>query len=290
MMATTRRTFLQILAPGISGSVAGAAQTGRLSGLRIGVMDTTMRLAGKPEAVALAGELGFEGLQISIGRQGADGRLRLADPDLQARYQAEARKHKIRLVSTYLDILHVTCLKNDPLAKKWVIEGIEITRRLKAEILMLVFFGKCSLDTSEEIDSATHVLKELAPMAKRAGVVLGFENTLSAQDNARVLDRVGSEALKVYYDVGNATNLGGFDPSAEIRRLGRNRICQFHFKDKGYIGEGKVDFPVVIQAIAAINFRGFAVLETSSPSGSVGEDLRRNLAYTRRVVTESTRR
>ena len=287
-MATTRRTLLRSLAPGVLGAAAWSAKAKKPSGLRIGVMDTSMRMAGKPEAVALARELGFEGIQISIGRQGADGRLRLADREIQARYLAEAKKQKIQLASTYLDILHVNCLKNDPLAKKWVLEGIEITRRLNAGILMIVFFGKCSLNTPEETDTTAGFLKEIAPVAKKAGVVLGFENTLSAQDDARVLERVGSEALKVYYDVGNATNLGGFDAPAEIRLLKRNRICQFHFKDKGYMGEGKVDFPAAIRAIAEIGFRGFAVLETSSPSGSISEDLRRNLAYTRRVLGETT--
>src|ERR1035441_9297067 len=36
--------------------------------------------------------------------------------------------------------------------------------------------------------------------------------------------------LKVYYDVGNCTQ-AGFDVVKEIRWLGKDRICQFHFKD-----------------------------------------------------------
>ena len=127
-------------------------------------------------------------------------------------------------------------------------------------------------------------LKELAPEAAKAGVTLGFENTLSARDNARVLDAVASDALKVFYDVGNSTNVGGFDVPEEIRWLGARRICQFHWKDKGYLGEGKVDMPAVARATAEIGFRGFAVMETSAPSGSVEDDLRRNLAYARRVL------
>jgi sugar phosphate isomerase/epimerase len=151
---------------------------------------------------------------------------------------------------------------------------------------MLVFFGKCSLDTPEEIDSTAGFLKQLAPAAEAAGVALGFENTLSAEANMRVLERVGSERLKVFYDIGNSTNIGGFNVPEEIRRLGGKRICQFHFKDKGYMGEGKVDLPAVMRAIAEAAFHGFAVLETSSPSGSVADDLRRNLTYTRRVIDE----
>ena len=104
---------------------------------------------------------------------------------------------------------------------------------------------------------------------------------LKAEDNARALDRVASDAFKVYYDVGNSTNLVGVDAAKEIRWLGRSRICQFHFKDKGYLGQGKVDFPAVMAAVQAIGFRGYANLETSAPSGSIADDLKKNTAFLR---------
>lgn len=274
----TRRGLLQ--AAGLSLACGAAAAKPKL---QVGVMDTTLRQAGKPEAVELAARLGFEGIQISIGRQPQEGRLPLSDRGLQQRYLEALGKHRIAPASTYLDILHINCLKNDPQGARWVSEGIALTRALKTRILMLVFFGKCAL-TSAELDSVVGPLKELAPEARKAGVVLGFENTLSAEDNLRVLDKVGSPALQVYYDIGNSTNMGGFDVPAEIRSLGRRRICQFHFKDKGYLGEGKVDVRAALKAIRAIGFQGFTVLETSSPSGNVEADLRRNLGYLRGLL------
>ena len=256
--------------------------------LRIGVMDASLRLGGKLEAVSFAAKLGFEGIQVSIGRP-SGGKLPLSSSQLQASYLAAARQHNIALTSTYLDVLHVNCLKNnksDPLASRWVMDGIEITRNLKCRVLMIVFFGKCALDLRGEIDAVTDALKDLAPEAERAGVVLGFENTLSARDNMYILDKVGSNALQVYYDVGNSTNMGGFDAPWEIRNLERKRICQVHLKDKGYMGEGKVNFPEVMRALAEIGYDGFGVLETSTVSGSVEEDMRRNLAYTRKLLAE----
>jgi hypothetical protein len=53
-------------------------------------------------------------------------------------------------------------------------------------------------------------LKELAPAAEKAGVDLGLEDTISAEDNVRIMERAGSPAVRVYYDVGNSTN-NGFD-------------------------------------------------------------------------------
>ena len=271
----SRREFL---------AASAAALPARTAGLRIGTMDGVLRRSGKPEAIGMAAGFGLAGVQVTLGRPAADGRLPLEDAALQARYLAESKRHGVPIDATYLDILHVNCLKNDPLARQWVRRGIDITRRLKARILMTVFFGNCALAGRAEIDYAADVFRELAPEAEKAGVVIGFENLLPAEDNARALDRVASRAFRIYYDVGNSTNVGGFDVPREIRWLGRDRICQFHFKDQGYLGEGKVDFPAVLRAVAGIGFEGYANLETGAPSGDVAADLRRNLAYLRGLM------
>jgi len=266
----------------IGAALAEAAP--RAAGLRIGVMDGILKLACRPEAIARARGLGFEGLQVTLGRPNAGNRLPLEDASLQERYLEESRKHALPINSTYIDVLHMSCLKSDPAARGWVERGIEITRRLKAGILMTVFFGKCGIESRQELDYVADLFRELAPEAGRAGVILGFENLLTAEDNARAMDRVASEAFKIYYDVGNAANRIGVDPAREIRFLGKDRICQFHFKDDGYLGEGKVDFPAVIAAIREIGFTGFANLETGSPSGDAEADLTRNFNYLKRLL------
>ena len=273
----TRRSFL-------AGAAGSALAAKKPAGLKIGVMDGVLRLSTKPEAVAKAKELGLEGLQVTLGQSKDGGPLSLEDSELQAKFVAESRKHKLPLDATYIDILHVHCLKNDPQARRWVLKVIGITKKLEARILMTVFFGKCSVENRQELEYVADVFKELAPEAEEAGVILGFENLLNAEDNARAMDRVASRAFKIYYDVGNATNMVGVDVAKEIRRLGKDRICQFHFKDKGYLGEGRVDFPAVLQAVADIGFKGYANLETGSPSGSVEADLKRNLEYLRKLM------
>jgi L-ribulose-5-phosphate 3-epimerase len=271
----SRRAFI--------GAAAGAAASLRAktpSGLKIGVMDGVLGLSSKPEAVGVAKSLGLEGLQVTLGRTPAGGLL-LEDSALQAALVAESKKQNLPLDAAYIDILHANCLKNDPKARALVAKGIEVTRNLHAPILMTVFFGKCSVLNRVELDYTADVFKELAPEAERAGILLGFENLLNAEDNARALDRVGSKAFKVYYDVGNSTNMVGVDAAKEIRWLGRDRICQLHFKDKGYLGQGKVDFPAVLAALRDIGFAGYANLETNSPSGSMADDLKKNLSYLR---------
>jgi sugar phosphate isomerase/epimerase len=135
-----------------------------------------------------------------------------------------------------------------------------------------------------ETDYALDAFRELVQEAARSKIVLGFENVLLAGENLRAHDRIGSPFFKIYYDVGNLTNMKGQDAAAEIRKLGRERICQFHFKDKGYLGEGKVDFSAVLSAIHDTAFRGWANLETNSPSGNVEADTQRNLNYLEALI------
>ena len=270
----SRRTLL-------AGGLAAALSAKSPLGVRIGVMDGVVGQSSKPESVAAAKGFGLAGLQVTLGRSPAGDRLLLDDPELQARFAAESGKHRLPLVSTYIDMLHVSCLKSDAHARNWVLKGVEITRKLNARILMTVFFGKCAVESPQELDAVCGAFKELAPEAEKAEVVLGFENLLKAADNMRALERVNSKAFQIYYDVGNATNMVGVDAPAEIRAMGKAAICQLHFKDKGYLGEGKVNYAAVFQALADINYTGYAVLETSAPSGSMEKDLRRNVDYLR---------
>ncbi len=261
-----------------------AARAASPRGLKLGVMDGVAAQPGKPEAVAAAKSFGVAGLQVTLGRTPDGNGLLLDDAGLQARFVSESRKHQISLDATYIDALHANCLKNDPKAPGLVANGIEITRKLGAPILMTVFFGKCSLLSQEEIDYAVGAFRELAPVAEKAGVILGFENLLTAEANARAMDRVASKAFRVYYDVGNATNMVGEDAAKGIRTLGASRICQLHFKDKGYLGQGKVDYPAVLAALADIGYNGYANLETGAPSGDAAGDLRKNIAYLRGLM------
>jgi L-ribulose-5-phosphate 3-epimerase len=278
-MPISRRFFLA------GGLWASRLAWARARSLKIGVTDWNLRLTGKVEAVETAARLKFDGVQISLGRKPIEGRLPLDDTVIQQQYLTASKIHKMPIDSTCLDILHVNYLKNDKLGPKWVADSIPISRKLEARVILLPFFGKGALQTREEMDYVGDVLREIAPEAAKADVILGLEDTISAEDNVRIMERTKSPAVLTYYDVGNSTQ-GGFDVVEEIGWLGKDRICQFHLKDNPhYLGEGKIDFPAVIKAIDEIGFHGFANLETDSPSKAVEDDMIKNLHFIRRLVS-----
>jgi L-ribulose-5-phosphate 3-epimerase len=275
----SRRAFA-LSAAGLAALPAWAKK----SKLKIGVTDWNLRLTGKVEAVALAKQIGFAGVEVSLGRKAGADKLPLDNEELIAQYRAAFRQHGIECAGTCLDILHVNYLKSDKLGQKWVAESIPLSKKLGAKVILLPFFGKGALQTPAEMDFVGDFLKELAPEAKKHGITLGLEDTISAENNVRIMDRSKSSAVKVYYDVGNSTN-GGFDINKELNWLTAKRICQIHLKDNpGYIGQGKIKFPEVMSTIMNLGFAGFANLETDAPSKKIDEDMRKNLAYVEGLI------
>jgi len=271
----TRRALLATVA-----TARFARGTG--SQCRIGITDWNLRLAANLEAIPLAAQLGFDGVQISCGRRLVGDKMPLDNPDVIARCLALSRQHKIPIFGTCADRLHENGLKSDPLAIRWVRDSIRLTRAVGTRVLLLPFFGKWALQTREEMEYVGDALRELAPEAEKADVILGLENTNSAEDNVRIMDRAHSRNVLVYYDVGNSTR-NGFDVVKEIRWLGKDRICQIHLKDNpNYLGEGSIQFVPIMAAIRDIGYTGYAVLETDSKSPATLEgDMRKNLAYIR---------
>ena len=281
MAELSRREFLT---SAVACSMASRLAFAKGTKLRIGVTDWNLNLGANPEAVPLAAKLGFDGLQMSFGRTVVDGKMPVDNPDVVARYLSLSKQHKIPIDGTCVDRLHDNGLKSDPLAPKWVLDSIRLTKALNTKVLLLPFFGRWALHNKDEMDHVGDALRDLGPEAEKAGVILGLENTISAEDNARIMERSRSANVLVYYDVGNSTK-AGFDPVKEIGWLGKDRICQFHLKDNPhYLGEGSIPFPRIIQAIRDIGFSGFANLETDAPSKQLEADMSRNLAYIRKLL------
>jgi L-ribulose-5-phosphate 3-epimerase len=251
--------------------------------LKVGIMDVILGYASSPEAFTMAKRLGFDAIQVSVGKPTGDDRLLLSDGKLQSRILHSSATTQVGIASTYLEILHRDCLKSSPLARTWVREAIRITKTLNAGMVELASFFKCGLNNPSDIDGTIAALRELAPLAEQSGVILGIENALSAEDNLHILDRVGSPAVKIWYDVGNSTNMGHFDVPREIRLLGKDRICQIHIKDKVYLGKGDVDVKGCLEAIADIGYTGFCVLETAVPTGNRVADAATNLKLLREI-------
>jgi sugar phosphate isomerase/epimerase len=277
-MVITRRDFVR----GAAG-LAGVAMLPRAvwsqEKPKIRVGSCSIGMSGAKQA-------GLDGIEVRAGN--AADTLEIADPAVRQRYKDQMKETGLVVSSLMMGLLNSDPLATDPRAPKWLEQSIDGAKDLGAKVILVAFFGKGSLGTrgnvkTADVDIVVERLKAAAPRAKDAGVILALENTLPAEENLKILQRIDNDAVRYYYDVGNLTG-AGYDVPAEIRLL-KDRIAQFHFKDGGsFLGEGKVQFEPIAKAIKEINYQGWIVLECSSPSKDRVADDKRNAEFTRKVL------
>jgi L-ribulose-5-phosphate 3-epimerase len=249
--------------------------------VRFGVCDWTIGKAGDPAAFALAHKLGLEGLQVSLNPAGDS--LALVSLELQKNFFLAAAGSRIAITSFAIGELNNVPLKSDPRAEKWLGQAIDIAASMQVRRVLVPFFGKGDLrKDASGTEAVVGVLKRLAPKAEQKRVLLALESRLSAEDHLKILDAVGSKAVRVYYDVGNAQD-EGYDVAKEIRLLGR-LICEVHAKDtKDLYGKGSMDFVAVKRALDEIGYRGWLVIEGTKLPLGIEQSIAYDLKYLKSV-------
>ncbi len=208
----------------------------------------------------LASEVGLDGVEISFGKPGDKNDLR--EEDVRQQYLQTAKKHGVTISSIAMGLLNQFPFASHSETEKWVADCLEVMPKLNLNVLLLAFFSKGDINGKPELQKEViRRLKRLAPVAEKSGLLIGIESWLNADDLSRIIDAVGSPAVKVYYDVANTTKMG-YDIHKEIRQLGRDAICQFHLKENSaLLGRGEIDFKRVKDSIEAINWRGWLTIE-----------------------------
>lgn len=126
-------------------------------------------------------------------------------------------------------------------------------------------------------ERALSALRELAPVAEELKVTIGVENVwnrflLSPMEMAEFIDKVGSEYVGAYFDVGNVLFLGY--PEHWIKILNK-RIKKVHFKDyrraagdlHGFVDllAGEVNWPEVMEQLVKVGYDDWVTAEMLPP-------------------------
>ncbi len=247
--------------------------------MKVGIRDGMLPVSFE-ESFQKAKEIGFDGVEVCMGVNYREHLLWQDGGINKVNSLAEAADVEIPSLSpggfTAYSFMHPTdSTRSEGIAKLQYLA--ETAPQLGAKVILVPFFGNGTIE-DDHIDAPRFIdgLKAAAETAEKYGISLAIESTLSAEQHQRIIDNVGSSAVGVYYDMGNATGFG-YDSPAEIRSLG-SAISQMHIKDTSgnHAGEGDVDFPAVFDATHAIGYDSWFVLETpgkEDPVASAAKNL-----------------
>jgi hexulose-6-phosphate isomerase len=244
-------------------------------------------LEGKKDfaaAVKQATDLGFQGIEVCLFM---DGPLSIEMGD------ADVAKLRETLDSAGVEAASVTCgalwdnqlTSSDPkkreMGKRIVTRCLEVASKLGATGILVVpgsvetFFMPDAEIVQYDVamQRVEEAVKALAPAAEKSKVAIGIENVwnklfMSPVEARDFVDRIGSEYVGWFFDVGNILALGF--PEQWIAILGK-RIKKVHLKDfrkavgtiNGFVDllEGDVNWPAVMKALKAVGYNDYLIAE-----------------------------
>jgi sugar phosphate isomerase/epimerase len=155
-----------------------------------------------------------------------------------------------------------------------------------------------------QIDAIVRMLKESVKIAADCGVILAIENHIdyTSAEILQILDRVGSDHLKVNFDTGNTLRMME-DPVAAARRLGPYTVAthtkdldacrhvrpeEWFFFSSVPVGTGLIDMPGVVRALKESGYTGVLAVESDHHKDNQDEDVlvAQSIAYLKNLVKE----
>jgi sugar phosphate isomerase/epimerase len=248
---------------------------------KVGACDWSLGKSADLGAFELAKAIGLSGIQVNLGSVAND--LHLRQASVQAQFLAASKSTGVKISSLAIGELNNVPYKSDPRTEQWVADSIDVAKAFGVRVILLAFFAKNDLRNDPAgIQEVIQRLKRVAPKAEKAGVILGIESYLTAEEHLHIMREVGSPAVKVFYDFRNAADAGN-DIFKEIKLLGKSNICELHMKENRLLlGKGSIDWPRVAAALREIGYRGdnWMQIEWAKPDADdVVTAYQHNLAY-----------
>ncbi len=275
----TRRDALKttalLLGAGLAGNLTALAKPR----FRLGACDWSIGPRLNPASFDIAKTIGLQGLQVSYNTK--DDEAGLSVPATLKKIKEAARRSGIAVSSLAIAELNRVPYKSEPRTEAWVWNSVDAAKALGVKVILLAFFGNGELREDEAGQKMViERLKKVAPHAEKQGITLGIESYLSAREHLKIIDAVGSKAVKVYYDSRNSAD-AGHDIYEEIPFLGKDLICELHMKENGFrLGEGTIDWPRVAGLLKKIDYQGWMQIEGAIPKGAnVVETYQHNRRY-----------
>lgn len=248
----------------------------------------------KPGAFPLAHEIGADGVEVDMGglgdRETFDNQL--ARPEVRDQFLAAARAHRLEICSLAMTGFFAQSFAERPTVPRMIRDCVDTLTALDVKVAFLPLGVKGDLQKHPELRPAiVERLRMAGQMAADAGVVIGVETSLSAADEVTLLQEIGSPGIKIYFNFANAVKHGR-DLCAELRTLGRERLCQIHCTNEDGVWlqhDPQIDLPRVKQTLDELGWRGWLVAERSRDAAdprNVKRNFGANVAYLKRVFQE----
>ncbi len=268
-------------------SISGSTQR-----YKIAVCDWMILKRQKLGAFQLTKDIGADGVEVDMGSLG---KLETFDSPIttnavvRQQFLDKARELNLEISSIAMSGFYAQSFAERPTVPRMTQDCIDTMKAMNVKVAFLPLGVLSDLVKHPELRSKiVERLKIVGAQAEKAGVIIGVETELPADEQIKLLDDVGSPAIKLYYNFANALQ-NNRDLIKELTLLGKDRICQIHCTDQDGVwlqDDPKINMPKVKETLDSMGWSGWLVIERSrkaSDSRNVKGNFGANTAYLKSI-------
>jgi alpha-L-rhamnosidase len=235
---------------------------------KVSVCDWMMLKRQKVGAIDLAKELGADGLELDLGGLGKNVSFQNALNDRKTRelFISECNRRGIQFSSLALSAFYGQSFAKRENYEQLMDECIATMQAMGIRVAFLPMGNQSDVVKEPALyPILVERLKVVAKKAEAAGVVIGIETTLTAKEEAKLIDKIHSPAIKSYVNFSSILKRKG-NIIRELQTLGKDRIIQIHASNTdGFWIENDpaLEMAKVKQTLDRMGWSGWLVIERS---------------------------
>ncbi|HLP38223.1 sugar phosphate isomerase/epimerase family protein [Lacibacter sp.] len=261
---------------------------------KIGLIDLMLLKRQKLGAITLTAELKADGVEVDMGGLGNrptfDNQLLIDSVRNQFIQTAKDRKVEIFCLAMTGYYAQSFCGRAEYIRS--IEDCIKTMQLMNVKHAFLPLGVQCDIKKNPAIrDSVIARLRVAGKLAEEAGVIIGIETSLTAKEEVELLKRIGSPAIKIYFNFSNPLKEGR-DLISEIKILGKDRISMIHATNKDSVwleNDPQIDLYKVKKTLDEIGWSGWLVIERSRDARKPSDtrfNYGANTAYLKKVFQE----
>jgi sugar phosphate isomerase/epimerase len=258
---------------------------------KVGLIDLMLLKRQKLGAIPLTAQLKADGVEVDMGGLGTRPTFdnQLLTDSVRNQFLQTAKENNVEIFSLAMTGYYAQSFCNREEYKKSIEDCIKTMQLMNVKTAFLPLGVQCDLKKNPSVrDSVVARLKVAGKMAEQANVVIGIETALSAKEEVQLLKEIGSPAIKIYFNFSNPLKEGR-DLLAELKVLGKDRICMIHATNKDSVwleNDPQIDMGKVKKTLNEMGWSGWLVIERSRDAKKASDtkyNYGANTAYLKKI-------
>ncbi|WP_286965641.1 sugar phosphate isomerase/epimerase family protein [Flavobacterium sp. UBA4854] len=266
------------------------AQSSKKEKYKVAVCDWMILKRQKLGSFALAAEIKADGIELDMGGLGNRPTFdsKLGDPVERQKFLDKSKETGVGISSIAMSGFYAQSFATREITPM-ITDCVQAMKNMKIKVAYLPLGTQTDLVKNPEL--RPEVIKRLQWAGKEVGKIGGIiaiETSLSATEEKKLLDEVGSKYIKSSFNFANALD-NKRDISSELKILGKKYVAQIHASntDQFWLENDKaIDMPKIKQTLDEMKWSGWLIVERSrdvTQVHNVKANYGANVAYLKKI-------